>query len=102
MGYFILAILQGALEILIWLIIASAVVSWLIAFNVMNPRNQFVRQVERFLYAVTRPVLWPLQRVIPPLGSVDITPIVAILILGAAQRYLLPWLFAPVIAALGG
>ncbi len=102
MGHFLEAIVSGVLELLIWVIIISAVMSWLIVFNVINDRNPTVRQVERVLWGITRPVLWPLRRVIPTLGSVDITPIIAILILSAARTYLVPWIFAPLIAVLGG
>ena len=60
-------------------IIAAAIASWLVAFNIVNPRNGFVYQVLRFLDAVTAPVLAPLRKVIPLLGGVDITPLVALL-----------------------
>ena len=102
MAGFLHAIVDGVLTLLIWAIIASAVMSWLIAFNVINDRNATVRQIERVLWAITNPVLWPLRRFIPPLGAVDITPIIAILILSAAKTYLVPWLFAPLYAVLGG
>jgi len=102
MAGFLYMIIDGLLGLLSIAIIAAAVMSWLVAFNVMNDRHPVVRQIERFLWAVTRPVLWPLQKVIPPLGSVDVTPIVALLIIQAARSYLLPWLFAPLAAALGG
>jgi YggT family protein len=102
MGLFLLDIVEGVLGLLELAIIVSAVMSWLIAFNVMNNRHPVVRQIENFLWAVTRPVLAPIRRVIPPLGSVDISPIIALLIIEAARSYLVPWLFRPVIAALGG
>jgi YggT family protein len=101
MADFLQAIVSGVLTLLIWAIIISAVMSWLIAFNVINDRNPTVRQIERFFWAVTNPVLWPLRRVIPPLGAVDITPIIALLILSAAKSYLVPWLFAPLRAVTG-
>jgi len=102
MGNFLYIIIDGVLSFLVIAIIASAILSWLIHFNVMNDRNPFVRQIERLLWAVTRPVLWPIQKVIPNLGGIDISPIIAILIIQAAQRALLPWIFTPIIAALGG
>ena len=101
MGRFLFAIVDGALGLLVLAIIVSAVMSWLVAFNVINIRHPFVRQMENFLWAVTKPVLWPIRRVIPPLGSVDISPIIAILILQAARSYLLPWIFAPIIGVIG-
>ena len=102
MGLFILYVLDGLLGFIELAIIIWAVMSWLIAFNVMNDRHPMVRQIEGFLYAVTRPVLAPIRRVIPNLGAVDISPIIALLIIEGARSYLLPWLFRPIIAALGG
>jgi len=92
----------GALgQLLIWAIIISAVMSWLVAFDVINLRNRFVYNVSRFLDAVTRPVLRPVQRFIPSLGGVDISPIIVILVLQGAITYLLPLIFGPLVAALG-
>ncbi len=102
MGQFLFFIIYGLLGLLEVAIIISAVMSWLIAFNVMNDRHPIVRQIEGFLYAVTRPVLAPIRRIIPNLGAVDISPIIALLIIEGARSYLLPWLFRPIIAALGG
>ena len=102
MGYFLLMIVQGVLELMIWMIIASAILSWLIAFNVINTRNSFVYQVLRVLDGITQPVLWPFRKVVPPIGGIDITPVLAIIVLGAAERALVPWIFTPIIAALGG
>lgn len=70
-----------ALDIYWWLIIASAVFSWLHAFNVVNSRNQFVGMIGNFLYKVTEPALRPIRRVLPDLGGIDISPIVLLLIL---------------------
>ena len=101
MTNFLFAITSGLLQLLIFAIIASAILSWLVAFNVINLRNQFVYNVVHLLEAVTRPVLAPFRRFIPTLGGVDISPIIAILVLSAAQRYLLPWLFAPIVGVIG-
>ena len=102
MGYFLLMIVQGVLELMIWVIIASAILSWLVAFNVVNTRNPFIYQVLRVLDGLTRPVLWPFRKVIPPIGGIDITPVLAIIVIGAAEHALVPWIFTPIIAALGG
>ena len=99
---FLFTIVQTLLLLMIWAIIISAVISWLVAFNVMNLRNRFAYQVAHFFESVTRPILAPFQRVIPTLGGVDISPIIAIIILGALRSYLVPWIFTPIIAALGG
>jgi len=102
MGQFIFFILDGLIGLLEVAIIVMAVMSWLIAFNVMNDRHPIVRQIEGFLSAVTRPVLAPIRRIIPNLGAVDISPIIALLILEGARVYLLPWIFRPIIGLLGG
>jgi YggT family protein len=81
MGTAIVWLVDAVITLMIWFIIASAILSWLFAFNVINHRNRFVGQVAMFLDAVTRPVLEPLRRFIPPLGGIDITPIVALLLL---------------------
>jgi YggT family protein len=101
MGQFLYFIVRSLLELLIWAIIISAIVSWLVAFDVINMRNKFVYNFSRFLDAVTRPVLRPFQRFIPPLGGVDISPIIVILILQGISNYLLPLIFTPLIDALG-
>ncbi|MCK7475485.1 MAG: YggT family protein [Rhodopseudomonas palustris] len=75
----ILDIIETILNLYIWLLIASAILSWLIAFNVVNTRNQFVATVSEFLYRITEPVLAPIRRMLPNLGGLDISPIVVIL-----------------------
>ncbi len=70
-----------ALDIYWWLIIASAIFSWLFAFNVINSRNQVVGMIGDFLYRVTEPALRPIRRVLPDLGGIDISPIILLLIL---------------------
>ena len=102
MGQAILFILQQILSLLILVIVINAILSWLVAFDVINLRHPFVRQFAAFLEAVTRPVLRPFQRIIPTLGGFDISPIIALIILVAIRDYLLPWIFRPIIALLGG
>lgn len=101
MGSFLYFIVSSLLSLLIWAIIISAILSWLVAFDVINLRNRFVYSVSRFLDAVTAPVLRPFQKIIPPLGGVDISPIIVILLLQGINRFLLPLIFAPLVAALG-
>lgn len=83
-------ILHNLIEIMIWAIIVGAIMSWLTAFNVINLRNPIVGRIQQVLDTVTAPVLSPLQRIIPPIAGLDITPIFALLILQGIQRFLLP------------
>ena len=73
--------LHVAINIYWWIIIASAIFSWLYAFNVVNPRNQFVGMIGDFLYRMTEPALRPIRRFIPDLGGIDISPIILLLAL---------------------
>ena len=85
-----------AVDLYIWIVIIGAVLSWLIAFNVVNTSNRFVYTVSDFLYRITEPALRPIRRWLPNLGGIDISPIVLILaliflqmILGNVHRALL-------------
>lgn len=102
MGQFLYYILDGILLLLIIALFVSAVLSWLVAFDVVNLRNRFVYQVARFVDSVSAPVLRPFRRFIPNLGGVDVSPIVAFLVLQGVRSYLLPWIFRPIIGVLGG
>ncbi len=76
----LLQVADIALELYMWLIIISAVMSWLVAFNVVNARNQVVFTIGNFLYRITEPALRPIRRFVPNFGGVDVTPVVLILI----------------------
>jgi len=77
----ILDVILIALQLYIYLVIAAAVLSWLIAFNVVNTRNQFVAMVADFLYRITEPALRPIRRIMPNLGGIDISPVILILLI---------------------
>ena len=93
----VLDVVLLALQIYVWLLIASAVLSWLIAFNVINTRNQFVSTVWDSLYRVTEPALRPIRERLPNLGGLDISPIILLLIIYFIQsviiRYIYPNVF---------
>jgi YggT family protein len=74
------------ISIYIWLLIAAAVLSWLVNFNVINTQNRFVHAVGDFLYRVTAPVLQPIRRVIPTFGGIDLSPVILILLLIFARN----------------
>src|SRR5580658_6209043 len=101
MGGFFEYIIIQLINLLVLAIIIAAILSWLVAFDVINLRHPVARQVVMFLDAVTRPVLRPIQRIIPPLGGFDISPIIAIIILQAASNYLVPWIFGFIRPAIG-
>jgi YggT family protein len=82
----ILEVILIVLDLYVWLLIASAILSWLIAFNVVNTRNQFVAAVAEFLYRITEPVLAPIRSFMPNLGGLDISPIILILIIILTQK----------------
>jgi YggT family protein len=101
MGYAIVWLVNTILSILTWSIILSAIISWLFAFDVINRRNRFVNQVADFLDRITAPLLEPFRRIIPPLGGIDISPIVVLLLIHFA-RILFNRMSAPyLIATLG-
>ena len=92
----VLDVVLLALQIYVWILIASAVLSWLIAFNVINTRNQFVSTVWDALYRVTEPVLRPIRERLPNLGGLDISPIILILIIMFLQRVITYYIYPAV------
>jgi len=74
----LIMVIQMALNLYIWMLIIQAVMSWLIAFNVINTHNRFVYMVGDFLYRVTEPLLRPIRRILPDLGGIDLSPMVLI------------------------
>ncbi len=87
---FICFIINSLLGLLLLAIVINAILSWLVAFDVINRRNRFVGQLLYTLDMVVAPILAPLRAVIPNLGGLDITPIIAWLIITGMQTYLLP------------
>jgi YggT family protein len=93
----VLDIVLIVLDLYVWLLIASAILSWLIAFNVVNTRNQFIAAVGEFLYRITEPVLAPIRNRLPSLGGLDLSPIVVILIIMFLQRVISYYIYPNVI-----
>ena len=86
----LLILIDKVIDIYTWIVIASAIASWLVAFGVVNTRNQFIRWIVDFLYRITEPALRPIRRVLPNLGGVDISPVILLLglfFLREALRY---------------
>jgi YggT family protein len=82
----ILWLIDTLIQLYIWVVIAMAIVSWLIAFQVINTRNQFVRQLAEFLFRATEPALRPIRRMLPNLGGIDISPVILIIGLWFLER----------------
>jgi len=74
-------VIDYALWLYIYILFAAVVMSWLIAFNVVNTRNQFVAMVADFLYRITEPALGPIRRRMPYLGGIDLSPMILFFIL---------------------
>lgn len=93
----VLDVVDFALSLYTWIVIASAIISWLVAFNVVNARNDVVRMVSDFLYRVTEPALRPIRKIMPNLGGIDVSPIILLLGIFFLQRiitrYLRPLVF---------
>mgnify|MGYP003430077603 CR=1 FL=1 len=77
----ILWLIDTVIWLYVWLLIASAVLSWLVAFNVVNTRHPIVSTIGNFLYQVTEPVLRPIRSIMPNLGGIDISPVILIIVL---------------------
>jgi YggT family protein len=90
-------LIDTIIQLYIWILIAAAILSWLIAFNVVNTRNNFVAAVANFFYHVTEPALRPLRAILPNLGGIDISPVVLIIGLLFLERIIF-WLYLSVFA----
>ena len=93
----VLDIILLILQIYIWLLIAAAVLSWLVAFHVVNTRNQVVAMLGEFLFRITEPVLRPIRSMMPNLGGIDVSPVILILLIlfleNVIVRYIYPNVF---------
>ncbi len=84
----LIEVLMIAVDLYVWLVIISAIMSWLVAFKVINTSNRAVYMIGDFLYRITEPALRPIRRVLPNLGGMDVSPIVLILGLFFLNRIL--------------
>ena len=93
----VLDIVLLVLQIYIWMLIAAAVLSWLVAFNVVNTRNPVVAMIGDFLYRLTEPLLRPIRSILPNLGGIDVSPVILILLIllleNVIVRYIYPNVF---------
>ncbi|GER01876.1 membrane protein [Iodidimonas gelatinilytica] len=80
-------LVNSAIGIFKIILIVWVITSWLVAFNVINTRNQFVASLMEFLYRVTEPALRPIRRIVPDLGGIDISPLILLLLVQAIQIF---------------
>jgi YggT family protein len=86
----ILQIIEVLLDIIWWIIVVQAIMSWLIAFNVINTYNDTVRAIWQALEKITEPVYRPIRRILPDFGALDLSPLVVLLIIGILSRVVIP------------
>jgi YggT family protein len=93
--YALYHLIENVIDIYIWLLIASVVLSWLVAFNIINTRNRLVYMVGDFLHRLTEPLLRPIRGLLPSMGGLDISPVILILALyfvrDLVSQYLRPF-----------
>jgi YggT family protein len=87
----VLWLILKIIDIYVWIIILQVVLSWLIAFNVVNTNNRFVYMIGDFLYRITEPAMRPIRRILPSLGGIDLSPLVLLLLLIFAERLLIEY-----------
>ena len=90
----IFVLLDSVITIYLWIIIINAILSWLVAFNILNTQNRFVFSVLDVTYKLTDPALNKIRRFIPTFGSIDISPIILILLLMFLRNIIFE-IFAP-------
>ena len=90
----VLLIIDRLLWLLTWIIIAQAILSWLLAFNVINSHNDFVRTLLRALDTITAPLYRPIRKILPDFGGIDFSPLVLLLIIWIIRDPIIPELLA--------
>lgn len=82
----LLWLIDSLLSLYMWVIIIQVILSWLVAFNVVNTRNRFIYLVGDTLYRLTEPVMGPVRRLLPNLGGIDISPVIVLLLIGFLRK----------------
>ncbi|MGA0533725.1 YggT family protein [Hansschlegelia sp. KR7-227] len=93
----LLNVVMLALDLYWWVLIASAILSWLIAFNVVNLGNSVVAAIWDFLYRITEPLLRPIRNMLPAMGGIDISPVILLLIIYFIQQIIVLYIYPNVI-----
>jgi len=91
------AFISYLLQLYIYILVASAILSWLVAFNVVNVRNPIVAGIGEFLYRITEPVLRPIRNMLPNLGGLDISPVILILLIFLIERIIIHYIYPNVL-----
>ena len=89
----LLDIIQVLLNLLWWIIVIQAILSWLIAFNVINTYNDFVRGIWQGLQKLTEPIYRPIRRVLPDFGALDLAPLIVLVVLYILMNIIIPRLY---------
>jgi YggT family protein len=84
----LIGLIESLISLYTFVIVVTVVISWLVAFNVINVHNQTVRSVLRVLYALTEPVFAPIRRALPALGGLDLSPLVVLIALATLNFFL--------------
>ncbi len=83
-----LEVVYAILNFCVWILIVGAILSWLVAFGIVNPYNRFVHVVGDFITRITEPLLAPIRRILPPMGGLDLSPLVLIFIIYFIQSFI--------------
>ena len=94
----LISIIDLLLSVLMWIIIVQAVLSWLVAFNVVNTHSDFVRQLLYALGRMTEPLYRPIRRILPDFGAIDFSPLVVLLIIQILRSKVLPAILISAVA----
>jgi YggT family protein len=93
----VFSVIDLALVLYIWVLIAAVIFSWLVALNLVNPRNQAITMIGEFLARVTEPALRPIRNAVPKVGGIDISPFILFLIIMffryVIALYILPYVY---------
>ena len=89
----LLWLISSIINLFIFVLIVQVIMSWLIAFNVVNTRNRFVYMVADIAFKITEPVLRPIRRILPNFGGIDISPIILLLVIFFIQRVIELYLY---------
>ena len=83
-----LILIDTLVTLIVWILIFQVIMSWLIAFNIVNTHNRFVWQINYALHKLTNPLLSPIQQILPNLGGIEISPVILIIVLHFARNIL--------------